>query len=313
MDSLPGAASLVRGLLVLARSGQSGILEVRVAARLARLGVREGRVVALRIEPDDGDALGDALRSAGDWNEAVARGSSPRPGEPMGSWAVRVGAVSPQALSLALRRQLQRRLSRLLALGPPELRFAPGPWDVGWPAIDEAPTTEALVMGALRERVADLPLWLVRRRLGDGMLVLTPLGQELLEGAVLWPDEQALRPLLKQGASIDALIAVSRGSPRAQRALHAWKVVGACAAPSPRRGYATLLRKTRQLRRRARGAELLDLPVNARPEAARRALRRLARSVHPDRFDGASPAIRAVSHEVMSALVNAQNELGPRR
>jgi len=201
-------------------------------------------------------------------------------------------------------------LARLLGIDPPELRLSGGKSDIGVPALTEPPRTAELVVAAMRERVADVSLFTARRRLGDGVLVLTPLGKELVEGAVLWPDEAAMIPLLERGAPVDALRSVSQGSARAMRTLYALRQIGAAASPEPRKGYATLLRKTRQLRRAARAAELLDLPAGAQSEEARRALRKLAAAVHPDRFGTRAPAaIRSASHEVMSALVRAQNDL----
>lgn len=296
---------------MLARSGKSGVLSVVGDTASARIGVREGRVVAMRVSPDDGDSLGEELRRSGDWDETRARAAgSPRPGSPLGAWAVAAGAASEAAVSHALRRQLRRRIVRLFALDPLELRLSPGSADLGVSELAEPPTTAELIVSALRERVATEALALVRRRLGDGFYVLTPLGRELLASAVLWPDEQALLPLLEQGASVDALVSASRGSARAQRTLYALRMLGACGPPEPRDGYAVLLRKTRQLRRGARPAELLDLPPNAARGDARRALRRLASTVHPDRFGAAAPAaIKTASHEVMTALLRAQRGL----
>lgn len=65
MDSLPGGAALARGLLVLARAGRSGVLTVQSREVTARVGVNKGRVVAMKVEPEDGDSLGDALRRMG--------------------------------------------------------------------------------------------------------------------------------------------------------------------------------------------------------------------------------------------------------
>jgi hypothetical protein len=278
----------------------------------ARVGVREGRVVAMRVDPDDHDSIGEALRELDAWDEKRARRAGPRPpGETVGQWGVRVGATSEAAVSLALRKQLQRRMARLFALDPPELRLAAGSWEVGVPALAEPPTTAELIVSSLRERVARDPLIALRRRLGDGLLVLTPLGVELLDGAVLWPDEQVMIPHLERGASVDVLISASQGSARALRTLHALHVVGACSAPEPRRGYAMLLKKTRQIRRAARAAELLELEPGGTTDEARRALRRLACAVHPDRFGTDAPvAIRSASHQVMSALVRAQHDIG---
>ncbi len=309
MDFLPGAAALARGLLVLARSGKSGVLSVVGEKVTARVGVRAGRVVAMRVAPDDGDSLGEELRRSGSWNETCAAGGPP-PGVPVGAWAVSVGASSEAAVSHALRRQLRRRVVRLFALDPLELRLSPGSADLGVCELIEPPTSAELIVSALRDRVADEPLTLVRKRLGDGLLVLTPLGSELLEGAALWPDEHAMVPLLERGASVDAIVSAARGSARAQRTLYALRTLGACGPPEPREGYAVLLRKARQVRRGARPTELLDLPAGARNEDARRALRRLATAVHPDRFGRDAPdAIKSTSHEVMAALLRAQRRV----
>lgn len=265
----------------------------------------------MRVVPDDGDSLGAELRRSGAWDEARARAAgSPPPGTPLGEWAIASGAASAAAVSHALRRQLRRRIVRLFALDPLELRLSPGIANLGVSELREPPTSAELIVSALRERVASEPLTLVRRRLGDGLLVLTPLGRELLASAPLWPDEQAMVPLLETGASVDALVSASHGSARAQRTLYALRTLGACGPPEPQRGYAVLLRKRRQLRRGARPFELLDLPAGAGASEARRALRRLASAVHPDRFGAAAPeAIKNASHEVMSALIRAQHRV----
>jgi hypothetical protein len=70
-----------------------------------------------------------------------------------------------------------------------------------------------------------------------------------------------------------------------------------------------LLRKQREIRRRAGPRALLDLPPHAHAEQARPALRRLASKLHPDRFHAAEPSLRAVSSEVMRALSQAEHEL----
>ena len=249
MDSLPGGAALARGLLVLARAGRSGVLTVQSREVTARVGVNKGRVVAMKVEPEDGDSLGDALRRMGDWDEeAAASHGQPAPGEAVGGWAVRVGATSDAALSLALRKQLQRRIARLFAVDPPELRLRPGSLDVGVPQLVEPPTTAELIVGALRDRVASQPLLSARRRLGDGILVLTPLGKELLADAVLWPDEQAMLPLLESGASVDVLVAASQGSARAQRveraALRSHARATRCCCARPGSSNARLARRS---------------------------------------------------------------------
>jgi hypothetical protein len=310
-SELVGASALARGLLILARSGQSGALAIVSDRARARVGVRDGRVVAMQIQPDAEDTLGAALREIGTWDEERAERAGPIPlGTTVGAWGIAVGATTRAAVSCALRLQLRRRLGRMFGHDPLELRLISGSCDVGVPQIEEPPTSAELIVSALRERVKDEPLLTIRRKLGDGILVLTPIGRELLSGAVLWPEEQAMVPALREGASVDALIETARGSARAIRTLYALRVMAACEPPAPREGYAVLLRKTRQLRSGARAAELLDLPRGTRGANTRSAMRRIASSVHPDRFDDAPIAIKRASHEVMTAIVRAQREIG---
>lgn len=281
----------------------------------ARIGVRDGRVVALTVSPDDGDAIGDALRRMGAWDEVAAEsGEVPLDDEPFGLWAARVGVTDPRAVSHALRKQMLRRTARLFAKEVPDLRLRAGSSDLGVPALDEPPTTSQLLMSALRKRMEDVPLITVRHKLGSGMLVLSPLGKDLLEDAALWPDEQAVVTLLERGAPVDELVKAADGSTRAQRTLYGLRLVGGCAPPTSRRGYALLLRKSRELEQRAKARELLELPPRASPRERSRALRRLARELHPDRFGGdPDAAIQAASHRVMSALHRARSIGGSER
>lgn len=305
MDALPGAAALARGLLVLARSRSSGVLTVRSEDTTARIGVRDGRVVALTVEPDDGDILGRALRDMDAWDDEAARSAeAPTADEPFGLWAARVGAADPAAVSQALRKQMLRRMGRLFEVEVPELSLEAGSAELGVTALAEPPTTADLLLSALRSRMASVDLFTVRHKLGSGMLVLSALGRELVDEAALWPDEQAVVEALRSGASVDDLVRVADGSPRAQRTLYGMRLLGACAPPTSRRGgYSLLLRKKRELLRRARAQDLLELPPTASSHDATRALRKLARQLHPDRFGGdPSAAIRAASHDVMSAL-----------
>jgi DnaJ-domain-containing protein 1 len=76
------------------------------------------------------------------------------------------------------------------------------------------------------------------------------------------------------------------------------------------RAYTLLLRKHRQVRTRADPHALLELAPNARAADARRALRRLASRLHPDALGPAAPpALRALSSELMCALVQAERDV----
>ena len=57
--------------------------------------------------------------------------------------------------------------------------------------------------------------------------------------------------------------------------------------------------------------ELLDVPEGTGGSDARRALRKLVRDLHPDRFGDDVPApLRRASAEIVTALVDAERSLG---
>lgn len=318
MDLLPSATSLARALLALDRARANGVLEVRGTRRAARLALVDGTPRAIALEPADGETLGDLLVREGALDREVhARAlAAGWPSVPVGEWLVDTGAASRPAVEWAVRRQLQRRIGLLFDWAPIELCFRCGVADVGVPHVAEPVGTGDLVLGAMRALVADVPLAIARRRLGDSVLVLSRLGEALLAGATLWPEEAAMVPLLRSGSPVHAVLSVAGGSRRAIHGLFALRLLSAVTVPSAAHGaYGVLLRKRRQLRH-AVGTDdpgLLDLPLGARPEEARRALRRLARFVHPDRFgDHESPAVRRASSEVMAALVRVEQRLASR-
>jgi hypothetical protein len=112
-----------------------------------------------------------------------------------------------------------------------------------------------------------------------------------------------------------ALSAALRARPGAeQHALRALLLVLGVAAERPvhKDAYALLLRKHRQLSRNVSASALLDLPEAASAEHARRALRRLAQKLHPDRFQAGDARLHAVSNVVMGALARAENTLRAR-
>ncbi|MEY4511835.1 MAG: hypothetical protein RLZZ450_3957 [Pseudomonadota bacterium] len=91
------------------------------------------------------------------------------------------------------------------------------------------------------------------------------------------------------------------------------RVLGAAIErPTHEDAYALLLRKHRQLSRNASASALLDLPEAASGEHARRALRKLAQKLHPDRFQAGDARLYAVSNVVMGALARAENTLRAR-
>lgn len=271
-------------MLHLERSGATGTLNVEPTRSLrAQLTFLDGRVVHAAMSDTRrlGRYLATALPSSGDGL--------------IGERLLQAGDVDAGELAHALRRQLRQRVVSLFGWRAPALSFAK---EVRATPIPEPWSTLDLVLAALRtqssapsviERIRRLP-WR-----------LQPAG-ERLHRATLFPEERAMLLALREGVlGADALAMVGHAE-RAQRALVGWHRLGLIAAP---RGadYALLLRKQRELRRGACASRLLDLPRGASRPEARRALRRLLRSVHPDRFEG---SLQDASAEVARALIAAE-------
>jgi hypothetical protein len=317
MDRPKAATSLARALLSLARARATGVLGIRARGRSGDIAIEDGVPRAIALEGEHDPCLGDWLVREGALDprrhlEAMEQGG---PRGPVGAWLVASGATTEDALEGAVSAQLRHRLGLLFRWEGVDLCFRGGSSWVGVarPNAEARPglPAAALVVEAMRATVADEPLLVVRKRLGDGVLKLTDLGRELVEGAVLLPEEQAMIGLLERGSPVDALLSAGGGTSVALRGLFALRLIGAATAPSPGgQAYRLLLRKRRQIRMAADARSLLELPQGYRPDQARRALRRLARDVHPDRFsDGAHPALREASAEVLTALVAAEAHL----
>lgn len=315
MDGLPGAVSLARALMTLDRSGLSGVLEVLSGAERCRIAIRRGTPAAATALRGDA-ALGDSLLAAGDLDMAryqAALRQSPPTG-PIGDWLVAAGASTRPAVEFALRNQLRRRVLGVFQFRCIEYRFRPGPGDVGVPLIAEPVSARDLVLDALRDALSQHTPAQLDAIIRDGFLRLSPLGSALLERGTLWPSEAAMATLLARGAEVSEIRRVTADCPRALTTLAALRLL---AAVEGRRGgearYALLAHKRRQMRHRSAPNVLLDLPVNAPPAEARRALRRLARQLHPDRMDPDAPqALRQASTEVMGALIAAEASLSRR-
>lgn len=324
MDHHESATVLARALLALARAGATGSLDVLARGRSAEVAFEAGFPAFIALRGEEDPCLGDSLFREGAFDTerhltALAQGG---PVGRVGAWLVESGATTEEALAQALEAQVRRRLSRLLSWEGIDLAFRAAPPGAGGARVEPPPpgpkrprrVAETLVLEAMRTALAPLPLVLVRRRLGDGLLVLTPLGKQLLGPAELLPEERAFAPLLERGAPVDELLGAAGGRSKALRGLLALRLLGAAAPPSPGgKAYRLLLRKQRQIRMAADPRSLLELPVDSGPAQARRALRRFAKDVHPDRFGGvAHPALREASAEVLVALVAAEARLSGR-
>ncbi|MAQ15011.1 MAG: hypothetical protein CMN30_09490 [Sandaracinus sp.] len=298
-------ATLGRALGRLGRARASGWLHV-VARDRGKIAIRDGRPVSIRSR--DGAPLGDLI-AAGD-AERTARLARALDG-PVGRAAVLRGVASPGAVSDAIRRQMRERLAAWFAEPIRDVRFHPG--KVGRAPFEEPPSAEDLVLASLRRvslrrDVRDL------RPLADARFRLSPHAQALREAA-LAPWERAILERVSahdegrgvRGAPLVALADPSGSPERGLRILHGWRLLGwLTPVDVARRDHSLLLRKRHQLRRRASPARLLDLDGSTRDQGPRRALRRLAAQVHPDRFEG---DLAETSDEVLRGLLDAADRL----
>ncbi|UJR80542.1 Hypothetical protein I5071_25890 [Sandaracinus amylolyticus] len=295
---------------MLERAGASGELEASAREGRAKIVIREGRVIAIDAPSVAAPRLGHLLVGSGVDAAAVERAAATREsGVRVGDAVVRAGLAGQGAISHALRVQLRARVRSIAGWDGVELRFercAPRPR-----AHEEPSRAGELLLGAMRDALSGATVPSVRDRIGEGSLVLTPLGEALVGGAPLWPDEQALAAVLRRPSTLDALERACRGSDRAFRLLLALRVLEGAAPPPPGRATLSLLaRKAREIRRATSAEALLDLPRGARPDEARAAWRKLAATLHPDRFAHGVPApLLRVSTEVACAINGAAREL----
>lgn len=300
---------LARLLLSLGRRAGSGVVTVRGAGgRRAEVRVSAGRIIAID-GVDSGRVLGDVLVQSGDASPTACVDDEGRiANERIGTYLVRTGRVSAGAMEHAVRVQLRSRLAGLFAwsaTAPTFTRITPVD-----STADGAPTMQELVVHALRCMGGARAQSELVRELGGGTLRLSELGRELVTGAALRPEETAVVAMLERGATGEMLLSAFGSSHRALSFAHALRRIRAVEPANGAGRYSLLLRKHHELRRSSDATRLLEVPSDATPSEARRALRTLARDLHPDRFDGAPhDALRAVSAEVLKALVRAESEL----
>lgn len=211
---------------------------------------------------------------------------------------------------------------------------APAPRSSTSPAAAHAVTIDVAgaVWSALWVIASELPRPLCAQLSGSSALVLTGAGRRRVGGLLRAIEAGELGAAFRRRAfasrarpsyvddlpaalSAAALSAALRADPEpAQHALRAvLRVLGAAIErPGHDDAYALLLRKHRQLARNVSASALLDLPEAASAEHARRALRKLAQKLHPDRFMAGDARLYAVSNLVMGALARAENTLRAR-
>lgn len=302
------AVTLARSLLSLSRSRSSGVLSVRSDTAECRFAIDGGQVrgaVSNWPQPSLGDVL---VRTAGcDAETLAAAGDEFHP--PAGAWVVQRGLATRRAVIDALHEQLRSQVCSVFRWPRHDLTFVEGPAEVGVYWVPDPPATESLVLDGMRAAVShqvdDAHTHIVPRS------QLTAWGHSLLQHGATDESERALLNALQPGAAIRELITAAHSCERAHRTWSALRVFGALTAPTRVR-YALLLRKRAELRRRANAHELLDLDPTSHvhKDAPRRALRRLALHLHPDRLGPDAPeSARVLSTEVMRALTRAAASL----
>jgi hypothetical protein len=291
MDALRGAAPLARLLLAVGGARRDGELRIEQHGRHVRLHLRRGELCAvqgLRLQP-----LGDILRERAQLEEACVP-SQLQPGAradalPFGLRLVANGSASLQAVRSALERQHTRALVDLLRLPAVRIvRVHAVPAALRGVVVSASLTS--LVWQALLELAAELPQAVRAELAHEGeRLTFTPAGMRRLQA-----------------------LAIDVGALEGELSLRAVACALGFALPRARREdtYALLLRKRRELARNAGPGALLDLPRDATPERAQRALRKLAIKLHPDHFHTHDARLQQLSHEVMGALTRAASSFG---
>lgn len=186
------------------------------------------------------------------------------------------------------------------------LRLTDVPAATTWWKLDEPLPARTLALGLVRAAVEQVDATAAGAELGSGTVHLTEAGEALIADATLRPEETAVISWLRRGVRADDILALPGCGLRGYRFAWMLKLIGAAA---PKRGgsYPLLLRKRREVRQRASARTLLDLDGEATAKEARRALRKLVRDLHPDRFGESAPAaLRRASGEIVSALVTAE-------
>lgn len=270
--------------------------------------LHRGAIVSVDHAEGSGEVLGDMLTSEGVLSPRAGLDDAGRDaGEPIGRFLVRTGRASPGAVAYALRRQSRKRLRTLFTWENPRLGFRaePHPDHASSPHPEAMPCAEA-VLDVLRNEATSESLGGGALPPRDERLTLSPLGRDLLGASALRPEEQALSALLQRPRTFDEIREAVSGHPRALRFLTAMRRLRAVVPVSASGSYSLLLRKRQELRRTRDPRALLGLAPDATADDARRALRKLARDLHPDRFAQAGDASRALSGEILQALVGAQ-------
>lgn len=186
------------------------------------------------------------------------------------------------------------------------LRLVQEPLATSWWKLREPVPGRRLALEVMRAALRGVDASAIRVDLGGSIYHLTEAGEAMLVGAELRPEETAVVFWLRRGVCAEDISRLPGCGLRGYRFAWMLKLLR-CAAPKACGSYPLLLRKRRELRNQASARVLLDLPEGAGGQDARRALRKLVRDLHPDRFgDSVAPALRRASGEIVTALVAAE-------
>jgi len=186
------------------------------------------------------------------------------------------------------------------------LRLVQEPLSTSWWKLREPVPARRLALQLMRAALQGVEASAIRSDLGDAIYHLTEAGDAMLAGAQLRPEETAVVFWLRRGVSAADISSLPGCGLRGYRFAWMLKLLR-CAAPKAGGSYPLLLRKRREMRSHASARVLLDLPEGAGGQDARRALRKLVRDLHPDRFgDSVPPALKRASGEIVTALVDAE-------
>ncbi len=269
--SASGSLAWVRSLLLLERAEASGALELRAHGRTARIQLERGRVTV--FEGELGPRLGGLI--------GVTDGPVERSSALWGASALAEGRVSRGDLAWALRRQLRLRARELARWGDVEIAWEEG---LSSPRPFTDPMTLAdFIAEVLRAYAERAPT----RESAKAVAVTSAIGRSWAARAALYPHE----------------IAAARGiiaAPDAARFNATLRAAGLADAPVEVEVRA-LARLHAQFRRRGAGSILGE---RSDAQARRRALRRVAGVIHPDRFTS-DPQLGKASEELLVALSRA--------
>jgi hypothetical protein len=192
------------------------------------------------------------------------------------------------------------------------LRLVQEPTAATWWKLREPVGARILALELMRAAVMDTDAATLAAELGNAVYHLTEAGEALIRDAELLPEETAVSRWLRRGVPAQEIPLLPGCGLPGHRFVWALKLLRA-AAPRAGGSYPLLLRKRRELRKRASAHVLLDLPEGAGGRDARVALRKLVRDLHPDRFgEGTPAALRQASGEIVTALVDAEARIASR-